>query len=102
MESITIDTLLSIAGIVLVTGLVVEAVKWVYPGEIASKWLRLGSMLLAVALTIVVAAAVGVEDGANMILAWVVVVINGIIAGMAASAGFDTIKYGTARVVESP
>jgi len=98
MEQITIDTLLTVTGVTLVVGVVLQGIKVVYP-PIGRQWLRRLALGFGVALMIVMAATSGIEPGVNVVAFYVVAAINGIVAGLAAGAAFDTIKYGDNRTI---
>ncbi|RLE18823.1 MAG: hypothetical protein DRJ50_12755 [Actinobacteria bacterium] len=102
MDSITVEMLLTVAGITLITGLFVQAIKMLWPGDKPdAQWLRRIALIVAIVLTLIVAVATGVPEGAQPILFYLLAVINGVVAGLAATAAFDTAKYGDARVVEA-
>jgi len=103
MESIAAETLYTVAGIVAATTLIVQVIKVLFPGDNPdAQWTRRISVLVAFVLTLIVAVANGVAEGENVIMFWVAVVLNGFVGGLAASALFDTAKYGTARTVIEP
>jgi uncharacterized membrane protein len=103
MESIGIETLYTIAGVVAATGLIVQVIKVLFPGDNPdAQWTRRIAVIVAFILTSIVAVANGVAEGDNVVMFWLAVVLNGFVAGLAASAAFDTLKYGTARTVEEP
>ena len=101
MEQVTVDALLTVTGVTLVTGILVQATKVLWPGDLSDQWKRRLALLFGVVLMLASTFAVGLTD-VNIVLAVIVAVVNGIIAGLAAGAAFDTVKHGDARVVTRP
>lgn len=98
MEQITIDTLLTVTGVTLVVGIILQGIKVAY-SSITGQWLRRLALGLGVVLMVAMAATSGIEPGVNVVAFYLVAAINGIIAGLAAGAAFDTIKYGDSRTI---
>lgn len=97
-SALSAQSLATIPGIVAVTLIIVQATKAVLPFPIGVGWLRGEAALVAVALAILAAAA-GVSDAvsgeletAALILAWVFVIVNGLVAATSAMGTFDLVK----------
>lgn len=98
MGEITIDTMLTVTGVTLVIGIVLQGLKVMVSG-LTTQWLRRIALILGIVLMVVVSFASGVPEGTNAVIFGLVAAVNGIVAGLAAGAAFDTIKYGDSRVV---
>ena len=92
------STLATIPGVVAVTLAVTQFVKAVLPINLSVGWLRLMAAVVAIGLT-VLAAASGVSGNisaavgtAAIVLAWIFVVVNGLVAATSAMGTFDLLK----------
>lgn len=101
MDQITIETLTTTAGIVGVVMVVIQVLKVLVPMDFTASVLRRIALVTGTGLFIVVALTSGPGEGTNTALFWVIVAINGLITGLAATGLFETVKYGTDRVIES-
>jgi hypothetical protein len=76
-----------VSGAVL-TGLIVELLKKVWPSLAASRWIE----LLAVGIGVILSIAVYAGATQPTVLAWLGVVVRGLLAGLASMGVYDTGK----------
>ena len=100
MEEITIESLFTVAGASLATGLLVQVTKLFV--TVTDQWARRLAVLYAVAILMIAAISPGPPDGTNVILFFLAAFLNGLVAGLAASSAFETARHGDARKVLSP
>ncbi len=99
MEAITIESLGTVVGVTLVILAILQGVKVAFE-SISSQWLRRVALILGIGLMDVAAWLSGAEgDLRTLVALYLIAAVNGIIAGLAAGAAFDTAKYGGSRVV---
>lgn len=100
MEQITIESLFTVAGASLATGVLVSVTKLFR--DITDQWARRLAVLYAVAILMIAAVSLGPPDGTNAVLFFFAALLNGLVAGLAASSAFETARHGDARKVLSP
>lgn len=90
MEAVTVSALTTIAGLALITGLVLgvvsRALDW--SGQTMDRFGALISILIAVVFAILATLALGIFSGVDLLQA----VLNGIVAGLTASGGYDLLN----------
>ena len=101
MEAITIESLSTVVGVTLVIIAILQGVKVALP-DLATQWIRRVALLLGISLMVLATWVSGSEGAARELTAlYLIAGVNGIVAGLAAGAGFDTLKYGVSRSVTS-
>jgi sugar phosphate permease len=92
MEAVTVDALTTVAGLALVTGIIVYIIRKTanLSGAQMDRFGAAISMGVGIVLAILATLALGLVDGVNLMQA----VLNGLFAGLAASGGFDVINGG--------
>lgn len=99
MEAITIESLLTVTGVTLVIGIVLQGIKVAFP-KLSTQWIRRVALILGVVFMVIAAWASGSEGAARtLVLLYFIAGVNGIISGLAAGAAWDTFKYGDARTI---
>jgi hypothetical protein len=98
---ITIESFATTTGVALTIGIILQAVN-LMAWSLSTQWIRRIALILGIVLVPLVAwSAGGPPAAANVVMFYLVAAVNGIVAGLAAGAGYDTIKYGTARSITS-
>ena len=104
MDDFSIDILATAAGVAAAVVAIVGLIRVVWPWNLSGWMLRSLSVLLGVGLAALASAALigpeappGDSRVAVLVLFWLFVGLNGATAGLAASAAFDTAKYGLDR-----
>ncbi len=104
MDDFSIDILATAAGVAAAVVAIVGLIRVVYPWNLSGWMLRSLSVVLGVGLAALASAALigpaappGDSRVAVLVLFWLFVGLNGATAGLAASAAFDTAKYGIDR-----
>lgn len=100
-EQITIETLLTVVGATLVAGLLVQVTKIMW-SNISDQWTRRLSVIYGVVIMVLGTLLVQPDPDQTDAVVYVLAVLNGLVAGLAASAGFETVRHGDARVVATP
>jgi len=101
VEAITIESLLTVTGVTLVVGVLLQGIKVAFQ-KITSQQIRRLALGLGVVLMEVAAWASGpTGDTRTLVLLYTVAAVNGVIAGLAAGAAYDTFAYGDNRSVTS-
>lgn len=99
MEAITIESLGTVVGVTLVILAILQGVKVAFP-DLTTQWIRRVALLLGILLMVVTTWASGpIGEARTLVMLFLVSAVNGIIAGLAAGAGFDHAKYGNNRLV---
>ena len=99
MEAITIESLGTVAGTTLVVIAILQGVKVAF-ASLTSQRIRRIALILGIALMSIATWASGAQgDARTLTILYVVAGVNGIIAGLAAGAAYDTFAYGDSRVV---
>lgn len=90
MESVTVDALTTVAGLAIVTAVVVFALRKALnlSGELMDRFGAVMAMLIAIVLAIVASLVLGLTAGIDLLQA----VLNGLFAGLAASGGYDVVN----------
>jgi len=99
MEAITIESLGTVVGVTLVILAILQGIKVAFP-KLTSQWIRRVALILGIVLMVVamwISGPVGIAR--ELVALYLVAAVNGVIAGLAAGAGFDTLKYGDSRSV---
>ena len=103
MDEFSIEILASAAGVAAIVVAIISLFRVLWPWGLSVSVLRILSVVLGVGLAALASFAligpVAPDDPAvaPLILFWLFVGLNGATAGLAASAGFDTAKYGIDR-----
>lgn len=90
MEAVTVQALTTVAGLAIVTAILVGVVRKAakLSGEAMDQWGAVLSMGIAVVLAIVASLTLGIAGGTDLFQA----ILNGIFGGLAASGGFDVLN----------
>lgn len=90
MQAVTVEALTTVAGLAIVTGVVLFALRKALnlTAELMDRFGALLSMLIAIVFAVIASLALGLVAGTDLLQA----VLNGIFAGLAASGGFDVIN----------
>jgi hypothetical protein len=103
MDEFSIEILASAAGVAAIVVAIISLFRVLWPWGLSVSVLRILSVVLGVGLAALASLAfigpVAPDDPAvaPLVLFWLFVGLNGATAGLAASAGFDTAKYGIDR-----
>lgn len=90
LDAPTVQALTTVAGLALVTGLVVILIRnaWRPTPEQSDRFLPVVSVGVGVALAIIASLVLGLTQSVDLFQA----VINGLVAGLGASGGYDLIN----------
>ncbi len=90
MEAITVQALTTVAGLALVTGLVIPVIRKVLnlSGEMMDRFGALLAILTAVVLAVVAGVVLNLVSGADIVQD----ILNGLVAGLAAAGGYDVVN----------
>lgn len=92
MDPVTVDALTTVAGLTIVTGIIVALIRRPLnlSGEFMDRFGAVLSVIVAIVLAIVASLVLNLIDGQNIVQD----ALNGLFAGLAASGGYDAINGG--------
>ena len=98
MENITVQMLTTVAGLALVTGMIVFVIRKAaaLSADVMDSFGALLSILIAIVLAIVAGVVLGSSSGIDIVQG----VLNGLVAGLAASGGYDVLNGGAKAVAD--
>lgn len=93
MEAVTVQALTTVAGLAIVTGVIVAVLRKALnlSGEAMDRWGALLSILVGIVLAILATFVLSLTAGTDLLQA----ALNGLFGGLAASGGFDVINGAT-------
>lgn len=98
MGQITVEMLTTVAGLALVTGMIVFVIR--KAAALSGAAMDRFGALLSVAVAIVLAIVAGVVTGSTAGIDVVQGVLNGLVAGLAASGGYDVLSGGRKALID--
>lgn len=93
METVTVDALTTVAGLAVVTGVVLFAIRkaLALSADMMDRFGALFAMLIAILFAVLASLVLGLTAGTDLLQA----VLNGVFAGLTASGGYDLINGAT-------
>lgn len=96
MDEFTLSSLATIAGVTVAAGIITQVVKLLFD-NLSAVSIRRVALLSGIVLYVAAGFAVGVDPALNTFAAVLLFLLNGSIAGLAASAVYDTARFGEDR-----